>query len=278
MNPQIKTLIKGITPPLLWDAVRGIAVDVKLPVTYEGAFKTFDKVRRHHPETTNYHTADSEAEEYKLAADKLAHFMSGHIPDEEDESLPRLNFLPTLLSLHGAETVSVLDVGGGLGVSFIDLMFSLPGKPVSMTVMELPETVARGRELFRDCKDISFIDAFPSPAAKFDVIYFGSSLQYFEDYRGILEQAMNLRPGLVAIADTTMGEGATFVAAQVNIANRVIPRMVFNRTELATVFSEGGYALLHKSVNPKGARNFSNYAPPISGTRHWNLVFRRSQQ
>ena len=276
MNPNIKTLIKGITPPLLWDAVRGMAVDVKPPVTYEGTFKTFDEVRRHYPETTNYHSADSEAEEYELAAGKLAHFQNGDIP-EEGVTLPRLNFLPALLSLHGADTVSVLDVGGGLGVSFIDLMFSLPGKPVSMTVMELPETAARGRELFRDCKGISFIDTFPGPAAKFDVIYFGSSLQYFEDYRGILEQAMDLKPGLVVIADTTMGEGATFVAAQVNMANRVIPRMVFNLPEVVGLFVSKGFGLLHKSVNPEGAHNFSNYAPPVSGTRHWNLVFRRSQ-
>jgi len=276
MNPDIKRLIKGIIPPLLWDAVRGMAVDTRPPVTYEGTFKTFDEVWRHYPGTTNYHSADSEAKEYELAAGKLAYFQNGDIP-EEGVTLPRLNFLPTLLSQHGGETVSVLDVGGGLGVSFIDLMFSLPRKPVSMTVMELPETASRGRELFRDYKGISFIDTFPGPAAKFDVIYFGSSLQYFEDYRGILEQAMNLNPGLVAVADTTMGEGPTFVAAQVNMANRVIPRMVFNLPEMVELFISKGFCLLHKSVNPQGADNFSNYAPPVSLTRHWNLVFHRSQ-
>ena len=271
-----KKLIKGITPPLLWDAVRSMAVDTKPPVTYEGDFKTFDEVRRHYPETTNYHSEASETDEFKQAIRKLERFVNGEIP-EEGITLPRLNFLPTLLSLLAGKDISVLDVGGGLGVSFIDLMFSLPGKPVSMTVMELPETAARGRDLFRDYNDISFIDTFPGPDAKFDVIYFGSSLQYFEDYRGILGQAMDLNPGLVVIADTTMGEGATFIAAQVNMAHRVIPRMVFNLPEVVELFVSKGFGLLHKSVNPEGAHNFSNYAPPVSGTRHWNLVFRRSQ-
>ena len=276
MNQKIKTLIKGLLPPVLWDAVRGMAVDVKPSVTYEGTFKTFDEVRRHYPSTTNYHSAASETEEFELAAGKLQRFQNGGIP-EEGVTLPRLNFLPTLLSMHPGQSVSVLDVGGGLGVSFIDLMFSLPGKPVLVTVMELPETAARGRGLFRDHKGLSFIDTFPGPGAKFDVIYFGSSLQYFEDYRGILGQAMDLNPGLVVIADTTMGEGATFVAAQVNMAHRVIPRMVFNLPEVVGMFVSNGFGLLHKSVNPEGAHNFSNYAPPVSGTRHWNLVFRRSQ-
>lgn len=253
-----------------------MAINVKPPITYEGSFRSFEEVQHHYGRITNYHSPKSGAEEYKLAAVKLAHFQKGNIP-EQGVTLPRLNFLPTLLSLHGAKTVSVLDVGGGLGVSFIDLMFSLPEKLVSMTVMELPETVARGRELFRNCEGISFTDTFPGPSAKFDVIYFGSSLQYFEDYRGILEQAINLNPGLVVIADTTMGEGATFVAAQVNMADRVIPRMVFNLPEVVGLFVPKGFGLIHKSVNPEGAHSFSNYAPPVSGTRHWNLVFRRSQ-
>ena len=276
MNPKIKKLIKGITPPLLWDAVRGVAVGTKPPVTYEGIFETFDEVRRHYPSTTNYHSERSEAEEFEQAAGKLRLFVNGKIP-EEGITLPRMNFLPALLSLHPGEKVSVLDVGGGLGVSFINLMFSLPGRLTSMTVMELPATAARGRELFRDYEGISFIDALPGPKARFDVVYFGSSLQYFEDYRGILRQAMDLKPDLIAIIDTTMGDGATFVAAQINMKNRVIPRMVFNRAEMVGLFISNGYGLLHKSINPNGNHNFANYASPVSDTRHWNLVFRRSQ-
>lgn len=276
MNSNIKRLIKAATPPFLWDAVRCAVVGPRSPVTYEGTFKTFEEVRCYYPKSAAYHSADSEAEEYKLALAKLSHFHDGYIPEETD-ALPRLNFLPTLLSLHSSKTVSVLDVGGGLGVSFIDLMFSLPEKNFSMTVMELTETAKRGRELFRDCKGISFTDMFPSPAVKFDVIYFGSSLQYFEDYRGILQQAINLSPELIAIADTTMGEGASFVAAQVNMSNRVIPRMVFNLHEVAELFISRGFGLIHKSVNPAGANKFSNYAPPISRTRHWNLAFARSE-
>ena len=215
-------------------------------------------------------------EEIDQALNKLERFRNGDIP-EEGVTLPRLNFLPTLLSLHPKESPSVLDVGGGAGISFIDLMFSLPGKSVSMTVLELPETAARARGILCDYHGLSFTDVFPGAEARFDVVYFGSSLQYFEDYRGILGRVMGLQAGLVVIADTTMGDGPTFVAAQVNMANRVIPRMVFNLSELTAVFAEGGYALLHKSINPDANHNFSNYPPPVSETRHWNLVFRRFQ-
>jgi putative methyltransferase (TIGR04325 family) len=271
---MIKNVIKQVTPPIIWNALRKRLAPSRPAVTYEGQFKSFEEVRRQYPESTNYHSPASEAEEFDQAAWKLKRFESGELP-EEGITLHRLNFLPTLLSFHFADGISVLDVGGGLGVSFIDLMFSLPGKPISMTVLELPATAAQGRELFHAYKDISFVDSLPGPDAHFDVVYFGSSLQYFEDYRGFLKRITDLKPEIVAISDTTMGDAAAFVAAQVNMAGRVIPRLVFNLPELVRFFSSNGYALLHKSLNHSDFHNFANYEPPISGTGHWNLVFRR---
>jgi putative methyltransferase (TIGR04325 family) len=167
-------------------------------------------------------------------------------------------------------------VGGGLGIAFIDLMYSLLRKTVSVKVVELLSIVSRGREIFKAYPGISFVDILPDDNEHFDVVYFGSSLQYFEDYRNMVQSVIDLHPEIIVIADTTMGEVATFVAAQVNMPGRVIPRLVFNLHEIVQLFASNSYELLHKSINYSLSHDFSNYPAPISATRHWNLVFGRS--
>ncbi len=269
---MLKSLIKQVTPPVIWDALRSRIVSTRPAVTYEGQFRSFEEVRLHYPDFTNYHSAASELEEVECARKKLKCFEEGRWP-EDSPTLSRLNFLPTLLALYPAKTVSVLDIGGGYGETFLSLKSALPGRDVHVTVMELPSTARHAAELFRDCPDIRFVDCMPNPGERFEAIHFGSSLQYFENYREILGRSTALEPGLIVISDTTMGDAETFVAAQVNMAGRVIPRMVFNRQEITDIIVSRGFDLLHASANYSCGIDFSNYEPPISETAHWNLVF-----
>lgn len=271
---MLKPLIKQLTPPILWDALRSQIVPTRAAVTYEGQFRSFEEVRAAYPDFTNYHSAASELAEAECARMKLKCFQDGKWP-EDSPTLSRLNFLPTLLTLYPGKTISVLDVGGGYGETFLSLKHALPGRDVRVTVMELPSTCLHAAEIFRNDPGIRFVDRMPEAGEKFEAIHFGSSLQYFENYREMLGCAAALNPGLIVISDTTMGDAGTFVAAQVNMAGRVIPRMVFSRAEITDIIVSQGFDLLHVSANYSCGIDFSNYEPPISETAHWNLVFGR---
>lgn len=243
-------------------------------VTYEGHFASFDEVLSNFTDTTNYHSPQSEAREVEEAILKLSKYESGNIP-EEGCTLTRLNFLPTALSLLPKTSIGILDVGGGLGTTFIDLKYCLPKKNIAMTVLELPLISHKGHEIFRQYPNLKFTSSMPTANSNFDVVYFGSSLQYFEDYTAVLFDSIKLSPEFVIIADTTMGTAPSFVCAQVNMPGRVIPRMVFNIGEIVEILDQRNYQLVHRSLNYSPIHNFENYENPIRSSAHWNLIFQR---
>lgn len=103
-------------------------------------------------------------------------------------------------------------------------------------------------------------------------MYFGSSLQYFENYRNILIETISLNPDYIVITDTPMGSMNTFVCAQVNMKDIVIPRLVFGLEELLEFFKSEGFDLIHKSYMYYPFHNFDNYNPPYSNSLHTNLI------
>lgn len=277
MKSLIVKLFKGVTPPFIWEFVRRLVVGERAKsVTYMGKFGSFSEVSESFADTTNYHSAQSERNEVQDAQGKLDRFERGEVP-EIGATLTRLNFLPTALSLCTRESLTILDVGGGVGTTFIDLQFSLPTKDVVVTVVELPSVAEAGREILKRYPKVRFISSFPQDRKRYDVIYFGSSLQYFENYTAVLQDSAALEPEFVVIADTTMGPAPTFVCAQVNMQGRVIPRMVFNRDELIATLAQCNFHLVHRSINYSQFHTFDNYPSPERQTDHWNLIFRRNQ-
>lgn len=276
MKSSIVKLCKGLTPPFIWEFVRRLVVGERPKnVTYMGVFGSFSEVSDSFAETTNYHSAQSERNEVQDAQCKLDRFERGEVP-EIGATLTRLNFLPTALSLWPQKSLNILDIGGGVGTTFIDLQFSLPTKDVLVTVVELPSVAVAGREIFKQYPKVRFTSSFPQDRKGYDVIYFGSSLQYFENYIAVLQDSAALEPEFVVIADTTMGPAPAFVCAQVNMQGRVIPRMVFNRDELIATLVQRNFHLVHRSINYSPSHTFDNYSFPARLTAHWNLIFRRN--
>lgn len=263
---------KQITPPVIWNLVRRSVVPEPERITYTGTFPSFAAVSASFPDTTNYHSDQSERTEIDEARCKLARFEANQVP-EYGPTLPRLNFLPTALSLLQRSNLKILDVGGGLGTTFIDLKFSLPTTRVEVTVVELPSIAENARKIFEKYPDISFVSTFPEKGTDFDIVYFGSSLQYFENYNEVLMNSASLEPEFMVIADTTMGPAQSFACAQVNMHGRVIPRMVFYKPEMIETLGRLGYKLVHQSANYSPVHTFDNYEPPARLTGHWNLMF-----
>ena len=115
-----------------------------------------------------------------------------------------------------------------------------------------------------------------APKSKYDLVYFGSSLQYFEDWKAMIHMAVSSNPKYILISDTTVGDIETFVCAQVNDTRTVIPRWVFGIAELDELFINFGYKRILRTTNYYPFHNFYNYDGEHRNIEHANLAFMRN--
>ena len=271
-----KQIIKNLTPPLAWNLMRRLfGKKVVEGQTFAGRYSSFKDVFENYPNATNYHSNQSLQELVDLATQAVSSFRRLASPDIGWDIF-RLNILPTTLSVMGDhKVIKVLDVGGGLGACYLNLKRACPQRGIHYTIIDLPETVEQGKDLFSNFSDIEFIKEFPPERSDFDVVLFGSSLQYFQKYKDIVKLVCSYAPEIIILADHPMGVADTFVCAQINMAERVIPFNVFNIDELCNLFDAQGYASVLRTLSHYPFHNFSNYNDEVSKTRFYNFIFSR---
>lgn len=121
-----------------------------------------------------------------------------------------------LAATGGTGRVSVLDVGGNLGQTGLDVKRRLPRAEVGWTVLERPDLLAAAAAVTSLPSEIEFVsDPNALEDRRFDTIHLGSVLQYFEDWRGELA-------GLVA---DRMHSGSWMVISDA-MCDRSIPSFV----------------------------------------------------
>lgn len=260
-------------PPLVWDLLRKALNRDAENITFSGRYSTFDDVFEKYTLVTNYHAKNSLQEDVKMAQQNIARFAKGEIPATKWQIF-RMNILPTILSgTSHAGLYKVLDIGGGLGDTYINLKTACPSIQCSYTILELSDTTKQGRELFCDFSDIRFISTLPENE-RFDIVLLGSSLQYFEQYAEIIRTVCSCHPETIILADHPMGPAETFVCAQVNMRGRVMPMMVFNLDEIIRLFGGYGYDCIMRTTSHYPFHDFENYGNEIAKTKFYNLVFK----
>ena len=244
-------------------------------VTFSGEYLTFNDVFKAYPSAKSYHSSSSMQQLEMLAKQKLNSLSSNTIP-ESSWANGRDNIVLTLLTtLFTNKTLRIFDIGGGLGSLFTSIKISCPQIKVDYTILELPETVIQGNKLFSEFSEIKFVTEIPQKDETFDICLFASSLQYFEDYKGIIQVACIYKPQWIILVDHPMTNSPSFVCAQVNMSDRVIPIMVFNLLNIIQIFGVHGYNLKMKSISHYPFHNFSNYENDLSKTNFYNLIFSR---
>lgn len=239
--------------------------------TYTGIFRTFDEVRRGFPEAVPYNSPQSEREEIaRLEATKATLLKSqrGEAPPANE----RYRLLALLVSASHEPAPHILDIGGGTGDALPYLVYCCPGKSPRLSVCELPPIVQAAKRVFADLPSLRFVEGIEAVNGPVEIAFFGSSLQYFEDYRTALKQVAALTRRVIVIADSPMTDAPTFVPAQVNMRRRVIPDKVINRAELTDYVSGLGFRLIHRS-RTAAAAHFRNFPPPQSASALSSLIF-----
>jgi putative methyltransferase (TIGR04325 family) len=160
----------------------------------------------------------------------------------------RTTLLPLLIAAVKTEKVSVLDFGGGMGMSYIDCLRSIDMSDVRYTVVDLKAVQERGKEIFCGKYQVEFSDHIPHGESA-DIVYIGGSLQYVEDYRSVVCRLMDLGPKYILMTDIPLGKGQTYATAQVNMRGRRIPCWIFEENEILRLMEKRDYRLTYRAEN-----------------------------
>ncbi len=239
--------------------------------TFTGVFATFDDVRHSFREPVQYHSPQSESTEIaRLEATKVA-FLKSH-RGESPAANDRHRLLALLASGSNETAPHILDIGGGTGSALPYLTYSCLGKSPRLTVCELAPIVQAANRVFNDVPSIRFVTSIEDASGPVEIAFFGSSLQYFEDYRAAVKQAAALKPRVIAVADSALTDAPTFVTAQINMPRRIIPNRVINRAELTDYLSGLGFRAIYR-IDSMAAAHFRDFPAPQNSSAISTLIF-----
>jgi putative methyltransferase (TIGR04325 family) len=174
--------------------------------------------------------------------------------------------------------IVVVDFGGGLGTGYLHMKHCLPTDvQTRYLIIEIPDLVARGRELFAGIDDVSFYDALTTVSARPDIVYVNSALQYVEDYAAVLGQMADLQPNWILLDRTAAGDVPSFVTRQLNVDGKAMRYWFLDKHEIASILAKSGYQLAHEAeVGPKYDQH--NLPPSHRIPRMRNFLFCRASQ
>jgi putative methyltransferase (TIGR04325 family) len=238
---NLKNLLKELLPPILVTFWQQKMLD--LGYYWKGIYSQLRQVPSSGPGFASDHWigVTKKATEETLAAARRY----GTIPwlVVGDRAL-----LPLLAATIGTapERVSILDFGGGMGVDFIHTIARLPGHwDIARHLVESPRVCETGVGLFASDKRIHFHSSLPLDL-QVDIVYIRSSLQYVEDYPGLLRELAGYKPRYFLRVDLPAGDVPTYATAQHNLKESILPYWFFNVQEIIELMAQLSYVLVFK--------------------------------
>lgn len=184
----------------------------------------------------------------------------------------------------GATAVTVLDIGGNLGQLAPDVQRRLPGIPTAWTVLERDDLLSEVRKRISLPSSVKFCTSLADlQGERFDVLHFGSVLQYFEDWREELTlicTAHATPTAWIAISDAMVGKDIeSFVTRQAYYERNLVMHFL-NLGELLEHLESlhFGLMLLEPYLTPHTRSYYPE--PDLPAERRiphpLNMVFRRT--
>lgn len=246
--------------------------------TWEGVFSSFAEAGG---ETAVFESSIWMDKIVSRAQHALERSAGGAIPPvalTTDYALPFLAAAAARRDRH----LRVLDFGGGMATSYVPLRAMLPREqPLEFVIVENGAISDKGNELFAGDESVHFRTDLPSAADRFDIVHFGSSLQYVEDWKGLLATVTAFEPEYLLFADLTAADNRSFVTIQ-QWHERRIPVHLWNVDEFAAVVCALGFELLLKAryrgyyLGPEAELPTANFDREHRLTYTSQLVFRRA--
>ncbi len=162
----------------------------------------------------------------------------------------RTSLLPFLAALMNSKSgkIKILDFGGGLGITYIQVISSLVNNEnIEYHIVENEKICKEAERIFRDDEKVHFHTSLPNNSNEVDIVHLSSSLHYIENWKELIIKLADYQPEYFVFVDLPAGDIPTYVTAQ-NYYESKIPVWFFNVNEVINVMSSVDFKLLFKSL------------------------------
>lgn len=209
---------------------------------WEGVYESFEEAGGDHDAFETDRWIEKQKETTKAHLENL----KKGVGISKDYPLP----LVVSILLAQKDKVSVLDFGGGMGAQYLDVLSKVLGSEenLAFVVVDGKKSIEnRPKELDR-FDNLSFYDDLGEVDQRFDIVHIGSTLQYIEDWEGLLRTLVErYDPEYFVFSDLLAGDIPTFVSHQ-KYYGKKIPHRFFGLGDILDLFSHFGYQSLFKSL------------------------------
>jgi putative methyltransferase (TIGR04325 family) len=160
----------------------------------------------------------------------------------------RHSVVPIFVAGLAKKNIRILDIGAGYFSCYHYLLMSLPLCSVNVVAIERDIVVSKMREQPIDGL-IYTTNLSQIKNTKFDIVYFGSSYQYFlDETERVLDKYLSLGANYIIISDTRFSEiNESFVTVQNNMHPSLFSQKIYNLEETIKKFRQINYNLVYIS-------------------------------
>src|SRR3989338_1137391 len=157
-----------------------------------------------------------------------------------------LPFLAAII-VQRSGNVSILDIGGGLGIAYLQVNSALArAEDVDYHIVEKKKVCETGRKIFQNDKRIHFHTSSPRNLET-DIVHMGGVLCYIKDWKAYLYKLLNYKPEYFLFTNLNAGEIPAYATFQ-NYYGSKIPCWFFNIDDVTDTMKAMGFKLSFKST------------------------------
>tara|TARA_A100001015_G_scaffold284118_1_gene350165 strand:- start:236 stop:904 length:669 start_codon:yes stop_codon:yes gene_type:complete len=176
--------------------------------------------------------------------------------------------LALLLSGSHKKRVDVLDYGGNL-MSHVNLINKINTKKIYFTIFNpfLPKEIKNKINLkMKNIRNLKML-----PKKKFDLIYFGSVLQYIENFKLINEKVISNSKFILITHTPITFDKKSYIAKQSN--EKKLFQKIYTLEHIKKILLKNNFQLVFKSINDF---KFAGLKIKKNGTHSLNLLFSKN--
>ncbi len=241
---------------------------------WEGVYDSFEKAG-----------GDTNAFDSTQWIDKQIQRVEQLLSEIENETLASKDYpMPLMAAMlcPFKEKLSVLDFGGGMGLQYLELISSIPNaeNKIIYHVVDGKASIKNRPESLNKFKNLHFHEDLDSLKSIVDILHIGSTLQYIDDWRGLLKVLVDkFNPKYAVFSDFMAGDVPSFVTHQVFYEKRIPHRFINLQEFLSFVEQQLHMSLLFKTKFVRSILNqeavFPNFGLPKTHQidRPYHMVF-----
>ena len=195
---------------------------------WEGVYQEFDKAPLVGDAFNSKKWLADQVSHARAEFDQLAERGIDACAVSRDYVLP----LVAALVVQNSRALRILDFGGGIASSYPLVMSTIPdSETIEFHVLESSDICECGRAIFAGRANLFFHTEMPQLGIDFDIVHAGRSMQYVDDWRGLLRTFAKRNAKYILLAGLLAGDIKPFVTIQ-NYYNCKIPVRFLNRDEV----------------------------------------------